>query len=135
MEFTRVEEGLWPLRDVDGNYYGEKQDGYISFGDVALNLLGRQSQYTSRYIDGKHGGYPNLGGGIRFINLDEPSGNYHSIGIHPDDIEEFIRRFEAYKALTNSGVQDEQGRWIQLTNEALVGLRQYLESIGAFSTN
>lgn len=72
------------------------EDGYVNFTYVANRHIGRQSQYTSRYVDGRLG-YPNLGEGLRFKG--DPA-DYHSLRIHQDDIAEFARRvFEHTDAL------------------------------------
>ncbi|MFA5163653.1 MAG: hypothetical protein WC441_03980 [Patescibacteria group bacterium] len=65
-------------------------EGFVRFGDIARYFLNQQSQYASRYIDGKIEGYPNLGEGLRFKG---ESWNYHSVQIHKDDIAEFIKRY------------------------------------------
>ncbi len=39
-------------------------------------------------------GYPNLGEGLRF---DGHAYDYHSLAIHKDDVEEFVRRVKEYK--------------------------------------
>ncbi len=72
--------------------------GYSLFGDTARNQLGQQCQYASRYIDGRIEGYPALGEGLRFKELD--SGSYHSIRIHRDDIPEFVRRYREHTGQT-----------------------------------
>lgn len=69
--------------------------GYSLFGDFCRSRLGQQCQYGSRYITGRIEGYPALGEGLRFQN--EDSGNYHSIRIHRDDMDEFERRYRAYQ--------------------------------------
>lgn len=63
---------------------------YVLFGDVARNLCGNQCQYVSRYVDGRHG-KPNLGMGLRIIG--DPA-DYHSLIIHKDDVEEFVKRYK-----------------------------------------
>lgn len=68
--------------------------GYSSFGDFSRSRLGQQCQYGSRYIQGKLDGYPALGDGLRFENLDRS--DYHSIRIHRDDMDEFERRYRAH---------------------------------------
>ena len=70
-------------------------EGYSGFGDFSRGRLGQQCQYGSRYITGRLEGYPALGEGLRFKNLD--SGDYHSIRIHRDDMDEFERRYRAYQ--------------------------------------
>lgn len=70
-------------------------DKYIAFGEhVAHKRLNQQCQYASRYIDGRIEGYPNLGEGLRFKG---ETSDYHSILIHEDDVDEFVRRVEEYK--------------------------------------
>jgi hypothetical protein len=68
--------------------------GYSPFGDFSRNRLGQQCQYGSRYITGKIDGYPALGEGLRFKNLDDD--NYHAIRIHRDDMDEFECRYRAH---------------------------------------
>lgn len=74
--------------------YTPDPDGFVSFGDVSRNELGKQCQYGSLYIDGSAGS-PNLGEGLRFRK--HTTGNYHDALIHQDDIAEFVRRFHAYR--------------------------------------
>lgn len=62
---------------------------FVSFGDVSRGQLDMQCQYGSRYIEGKIPGYPNLGVGLRFRG--DP-GDYHSVQIHKDDVDEFVKR-------------------------------------------
>jgi len=78
------------LITIEGRDFQADLAGFVRFGDVAHRLLNQQSQYASRYIDGKIDGYPNLGFGLRFYG---ESDNYHDVRIHKDDIEEFIRRY------------------------------------------
>lgn len=70
------------------------EDGYVPFN--ADRSLG-QNQYASRYVHGRIEPYPNLGEGLRWKNRD--SGNYHSILIHRDDLNEFHRRVRAYRQI------------------------------------
>src|ERR1039457_6074934 len=112
MEFTRDGKfALSPLVDENGHHYSEAPDGYIAFGDVALNLLDQQTQYASRYVDGVVQDSPNLGGDLRF-NAD--TRDYHSLGIHPEDIEEFIRRVYAWRAYRQGYITDDAGNLYQL---------------------
>lgn len=67
---------------------------FVKFGEIARGRLGQQCQYASRYVDGKIEGYPNLGEGLRFKG--DP-GDYHSLEIHREDVEEFVRRVEEYR--------------------------------------
>jgi hypothetical protein len=69
------------------------EDGFVDFGEVSRQLLGKQSQYGARYLFGAFGEYPNLGENLRIKGrLD----NYHFIRIHKDDVAEFIRRYKAF---------------------------------------
>ena len=77
------------------NTYEIDANGFVRFGEVAIGELKQQSQYASRYVNGEIEGYPNLGEGLRFEG--DPS-DYHSLRIHQDDIEEFVRRVNDYKA-------------------------------------
>lgn len=70
--------------------YKSDERGFVSFGDISRGELNKQSQYGSRYVNGFQGEYPNLGEGLRFEG--DPD-DYHSLKIHKDDIEEFVRRF------------------------------------------
>jgi hypothetical protein len=78
--------------------------GYSLFGDFCRSRLGQQCQYGSRYIEGRIEGYPALGEGLRFNNgkghnggtRPLNSGDYHSIRIHRDDMDEFERRYKAF---------------------------------------
>lgn len=70
------------------------ENGYVEFGIVSGKLLGKQSQYGARYIDGNFPKeYPNLGEGLR---INGNPNDYHSWRIHKDDIEEFVRRYNEY---------------------------------------
>jgi hypothetical protein len=71
-----------------------EREGFVNFGDVARGLLGQQSQYASRYVDGKIDDYPNLGEGLRFDGL---AYDYHALAIHKDDVDEFVKRVKEYK--------------------------------------
>jgi hypothetical protein len=77
---------------------------YVDFGDVAREQCGQQCQYCSRYINinGRWTvrGYPQLGLGLRFENLD--TGSYHDILIHKDDVVEFVKRYKEYRAATDA---------------------------------
>ncbi len=69
-------------------------EGFVNFGDIARARLRQQCQYASRYVDGKIQGYPNLGEGLRFRGT---PADYHSLEIHQDDVEEFVRRVEQHR--------------------------------------
>lgn len=71
---------------------------WISFGDVARNRCGMQSQYCSRYVDG-FSRFPKLGEGLRFQG--SPF-YYHSLEIHADDADEFVARVKAHR--TQNGI-------------------------------
>lgn len=74
----------------EGNTDGE----YVSFGDVARDRLGEQCQYASHYVRPFRPNLPDLGAGLRFQG--DP-GEYHSLMIHRDDVEEFIRRYREHQ--------------------------------------
>lgn len=132
MKFERVESFLGPLVDDKGHHYGEMDDGFVSFGDVSRNLLQKQSQYASFYIDGRADGYPKLGAGLRFNGIED--GNYHRIGIHPEDIDEFVRRIHAYRSYQSGVVKDDNGNVYELADVNIRALWSYLDEVGAFDT-
>jgi len=77
---------------------GVKMDDkdFVNFGDVvARGKFGMQCQYVSRYVDGVIPGWANLGKGLRFQGS---AANYHSLKIHKDDVEEFVRRVKKHWA-------------------------------------
>ncbi|MDD5749465.1 MAG: hypothetical protein PHO91_01600 [Patescibacteria group bacterium] len=80
--------------EIEGKLFDVDENGYVHFGDIALDLLRQQSQYASRYVNGKIEGYPSLGDDLRFQG--DPS-EYHELLIHKDDIQEFIKRVREYK--------------------------------------
>lgn len=70
------------------------ENGFVRFDDVSRWLLHTQTQYGSRYIDGSGGERPALGDGLRVKgDIDE----IYSLEIHKDDVNEFVRRVEAYR--------------------------------------
>jgi hypothetical protein len=70
------------------------ESGYVPFGDAGRMRCGQQCQYWCRYVDGRFGDlYPNLGQGLRFLGH---TGMYHSLRIHVDDVDEFVRRYRAH---------------------------------------
>lgn len=87
----------------------DEHPDYAEFGDVARGRCEQQCQYASRYIniDGRWSerGYPQLGLGLRFLDLDTCS--YHDILIHKDDVETFVFRYKAYQNMINGGVDHE----------------------------
>jgi len=81
-----------------GKYEIDKE-GFVKLGDIARGLLGRQTQYISRFIDKTDLEYPNLGDSLRFKNVfkeDKGTGSYHDYMIYKDDIEEFIKRVKVF---------------------------------------
>lgn len=81
-------------------------DDYVDFGDIARGRLQQQCQYAVRYtginLNGEYSpeywesfGYKSLGENLRFIG---DSGNYHSMKIHKDDVEEFVERYLSYQS-------------------------------------
>ncbi len=132
MKFERDDMfSLAPLVDDKGRHYSEQDNGFIDFGGVSHQLMSKQSQYGSRYVDGTIEGYPNLGNGLRFQG--DPA-DYHSLGIHPDDIDEFIRRYHTYQAFKLGYVEDDEGNVHEIDEDVREGIRVYLDSVGAFDT-
>ncbi len=117
--------------DGQGFAYAMRPNGFVDFGDVARNLMMMQSQYGSRYVDGAIEGYPKLGEGLRIQG--DPR-NYHSLEIHPEDIEDFMLRHSAYQAYTHRYITDPSGKIHEIDAAVAETLRAYLESIGAFDT-
>lgn len=80
--------------------YEIDSEGYVCFADIARELLGKQTQYASRLIDGLFpDDYPNLGEGLRFKNVfreGRGTGNYFDYMIYKDDIDEFTKRAKDY---------------------------------------
>lgn len=75
------------------------KEGYVYFGDVAIEVLNQQSQYASRYVDnwaGHDNEYPKLGDGLR---IKGNSADYHFMKIHKDDIDEFVKRYKEYREI------------------------------------
>jgi hypothetical protein len=103
IDTNESEEGMAILCNIVHPLYND--GGFSSFGDFCRTRLRQQCQYGSRYIDGRLEGYPNLGEGLRFNNgrgysgqiRDLDTGDYHSIRIHRDDMDEFERRYKAYQ--------------------------------------
>ena len=91
-KFENKSENLASKYEADGN-------GFVDFSDIARGELRQQSQYASRYVDGKMEGYPNLGEGLRFEG--DPS-DYHSLRIHKDDLAEFVQRVISHKKASGS---------------------------------
>lgn len=66
-------------------------EGFVSVGTFATTELKRQSKNVAAFLDGDEGSNPdaNLGEDLRFKGY---SGNYSSMKIHIDDLEEFVKR-------------------------------------------
>lgn len=82
---------------------------YVNFGDLVRKRLHRQCQYVSRYVGGLCD-YPDLGEGLRFMERGKPvtySDDYHSLEIHKDDAEEFIKRVKDYLNIIDPDVSTE----------------------------
>ncbi|MDO8507902.1 MAG: hypothetical protein Q7S53_05065 [bacterium] len=103
---TRVLEALEKAKENDDwhrkNRGGElpeifaeiDQEGFVKFGVISHDLLGKQSQYGSRYINKNFSDeYPYLGDGIGIKGNPD---DYHEVRVYKDDIEEFVRRYEEY---------------------------------------
>jgi hypothetical protein len=76
---------------------------YLSFGDICREQLNMQCQYGSRYADpvwstnsAREAGnwYPDCGKDLRILGS---SAQYHSMRIHKDDIDTFVKRVKFYK--------------------------------------
>ena len=67
-------------------------DGFIRFGDIAIDILDQQCQYASRYLHGTIKGYPALGNDLRLKG--DPC-DYHCVEIHQNDAQTFIDRYHA----------------------------------------
>ncbi len=141
MEFKTGEKlGQPALRDEAGRTYGLMEDGLIVFGDVARQLLGEQCQYASRYIDPafinhpmEQYRHPNLAVGLR-VNTDTIDGNYHAYGIHPEDVDEFVGRYNTYRAYNTGWTREENGESRELTREERKELEKYLKEVGAIDS-
>lgn len=69
---------------------GIDDEGFTTIG-VLRSLLGRQSQYLANHFSDYGSSGPHFDEGLR---VSVPSnGMYHSIRIHADDVEEFVRRY------------------------------------------
>lgn len=71
-----------------GEYMANVPAGFVNFSDAVREHVGGQSQYLSRYVDGRSG-CPVLGDGLRFEGVPR---DYHDLMIHCDDVMEFVRR-------------------------------------------
>jgi hypothetical protein len=92
-----AQEKAWTKFDSDALHHaGGVLCAYTQFGPVARHKIGIQAQYASRYIDGLND-YLALGKGLRFRNWPNAGMNYHSIEIHRDDVDEFVRRVLAHR--------------------------------------
>lgn len=69
-------------------------NGMVEFGDVARNVIGMQCQYASRYVFGILGN-PDLGSDLR---TEGDAYDYHSLLIHRDDVETFVKRVNEFRA-------------------------------------
>lgn len=69
---------------------------YVNFGDSCVHVEGgvdMQTQYASRYLDGRHG-FADLGSDLRWIGH---LGDYHGVRIHKDDVQTFIDRVKKHR--------------------------------------
>ncbi len=140
MEFERLEQFGHPvLQNEAGQSFELREDGLIKFGDVARGLLGQQCQYASRYIDPtfhNHShprlNYPNLALGLR-VDAEDPHGNYHAFGIHPDDVDEFVARYKAFESYRMGYNTDEDGERRPIDEQEQKQLEDYLKEVGAIS--
>lgn len=66
----------------------ESEAEFLSFGDVARELLNMQAQYASYFLRGA-GNFPRIADDLRIRG--NPA-DYHSVQIHRDDVAEFVAR-------------------------------------------
>ncbi|MEA2097935.1 MAG: hypothetical protein U9P70_02575 [Patescibacteria group bacterium] len=92
-QMEKVEENTI---EIMGESFEVDEDGFVSFSDVASKILNGTTQQISRYADGRleDGGYPNLAEDLRFSGKMDM---YHSLRMHKDDVEEFVKRVEEYR--------------------------------------
>lgn len=69
-------------------FLAESEAEFLSFGDVARELLNMQAQYASYFLRGA-GNFPRIADDLRIKG--NPA-DYHSIQIHRDDVAEFVVR-------------------------------------------
>lgn len=80
-------------------FLAEHTADFVSFGDVARELLNMQAQYASYFLRGS-GNFPRIADDLR---IEGDAGNYHSLEIHRDDVAEFVNR--AKRELTSLGMR------------------------------
>lgn len=78
-----------PLKEKYKNKIDE--NGFVRVSDFANQELRRQAKSIASLLDGEEGLSPeyNLGEGVRYVGA---SGNYDTMKVHIDDLEEFIKR-------------------------------------------
>ncbi len=104
--------------------FKEDKDGYVNFGDVSREFIST-CQQGIKYTGGwEWDGYPNLGEGLRIKGNRE---DYHSVKIHKDDIDEFIRRYEAmiFRAMEKPKEQPNQQESSVLAEEDVKKMIEY----------
>lgn len=72
-------------------FLAESEAEFLSFGDVARELLNMQAQYASYFLRGA-GDFPRIADDLR---IKGDAANYHSLEIHRDDVGEFVARAKA----------------------------------------
>lgn len=72
---------------------------YVSFGDMARELLNMQAQYAAYFLNGA-GGLARIADDLR---VKGQVGDYHSLQIHRDDVAVFVSR--AKESLAGWGVK------------------------------
>ena len=129
MEFQRGESlGQPALINEQGLRFTFIDNEHISFGDVCRNLIGQQAQYGSRYVDRNFVGKPYLGSGLRIVGN---PGDYHSLGIHPEDVDEFISRHSLARTYERGWINDGENTRI-ISEEEKTQIYLELKNIGAF---
>jgi hypothetical protein len=115
--------------DERGHKFEEYPEGSncIGMSAIAGYFLGQQSQYASRFVDGILPEYPNLGEGLRY---EGSSRDYHFMSIHFEDIDEFVKRVVAFRAVkygwTAELVSDGHFRRRSATNDEITVARDFL---------
>lgn len=117
--------------DEEGRHYHLLEDGYVNFKDVSHHFFPTGDiKYRIWDITGEVSGHPKLGQGLRFSGLED---RYYNVGIHPEDLGEFVQRRAAWDAHHLRFVEHEDER-IPLNEATMKALHGYLESIDAFNT-
>lgn len=84
----------------EDNVMVDAENEWVRIGKIAHEMCSMQSQYCSRYVDGRLD-YPTLGDGLRIRKASTKGPvdacDYHNIEFHPDDAVEFARRVNDHR--------------------------------------